>query len=72
MTMPESDTPTLEALRRIADALGVPVEQFFSASSPVGADECLHLLFRIRTEAGRKRALGALRAIVDEETEAVE
>lgn len=62
--------PDRAILKRIAEALGVPVERFFGASPPPGADECLDLWSRIKTEAGRRRALDALRTIVDEETEA--
>ena len=65
--MRKFDEPTRALLQQIADALGVPVEQFFGASLFAGADEVLHLWSRIRTEAGRTRALEAMRAIVAEE-----
>jgi transcriptional regulator with XRE-family HTH domain len=59
--------PDRAVLQRIADALGVPVERFFTGSLPVSADECLYLWSRIRTAEGRLRALEALRAIAVEE-----
>lgn len=65
--MEKYDEPARALLQQIADALGVPVEQFFGPSPSAGADEILHLWSRIRTEAGRTRALEALQAIVDEE-----
>ncbi|MCJ2051039.1 hypothetical protein [Methylobacterium sp. J-070] len=65
--MVRSAEPDRAALQRIADALGVPVERFFTDSLPVNADGCLYLWSRIRTAEGRQRALEALRAIADEE-----
>jgi transcriptional regulator with XRE-family HTH domain len=59
--------PDRAILERLADALGVPVERFFTGSLPVDTDECLHLWSVIRTAEGRLRALEALRAIAAEE-----
>jgi transcriptional regulator with XRE-family HTH domain len=66
--MEKSAAPDRAILKRIAEALGVPVERFFSDSLPVNADECLYLWSRIRTAEGRLRALEALRSIADEES----
>lgn len=67
MVISDTDTPNLAALRRIADALGVPVERFFTDTLSSGliadADECLRLWARIATEEGRRQALEALRVI---------
>jgi transcriptional regulator with XRE-family HTH domain len=65
--MDNSAAPDRAILQRIADALGVPVERFFSDSLPADADECLRLWDRIRTDEGRRRALEVLRTIADEE-----
>ncbi|TXN76585.1 hypothetical protein FV228_00070 [Methylobacterium sp. WL18] len=67
--MDNSAEPDRAILQRIADALGVPVEWFFTGSLPVDADECLHIWAKIRTEEGRRRALEALRTMADEELE---
>lgn len=64
--MDQSSEPDRAILKRIADALGVPVERFFTGSLPVDASECLRLWCLIKTEDGRLRALDALRAIADE------
>ena len=58
-------------LRQIAEALGVPIERFFTAARPAEAacrtDEVLQLWSGIRTEEGRQRALEALRTIWKQE-----
>lgn len=58
-------------LQQVADALGMPVEQFFAANahSDVVAEaaetaDCLDLWSRIRTAEGRRRVLDTLRVIV--------
>ena len=66
--MAKPTEPDWAVLQRIADALGVPVERFFTGSLPVNADECLYLWSRITTEEGRLRALEALRSIADEDS----
>jgi len=66
--MDKSAGPDRVILERIAEALGVPVERFFSDSLPVDADECLYLWSRIRTAEGRVRALEALRSIADKDS----
>ena len=69
--MGKFDDPKRDVLHSIADALGVPVEQFYSDGpaprTSTGEDDCLRLWSRIRTEEGRAQALEALQAIVDEE-----
>jgi transcriptional regulator with XRE-family HTH domain len=65
--MDKSAEPDRAILKRIGEALGVPVERFFSDSLPDNADECLYLWSRIRTAEGRLRALEALRSIADED-----
>jgi hypothetical protein len=65
--MSSSVAPNRATLERIADALGVPVEQLYAGSLPVDGDACLRLWSRIRTDEGRRRALEALRVIADEE-----
>ncbi|MCJ2050666.1 hypothetical protein [Methylobacterium sp. J-070] len=67
LIMARSAEPDRATLQRIADALGVPVERFFTDSLPVYADECLNLWSRIKTVEGRLRALEALRTIADED-----
>ena len=71
MAIPDMDTPSLAALRRIADALGVTVERFFteepSLEAVTDADACLRLWSKITTEEGRRQALKALRVIVEME-----
>lgn len=61
--------PTL--LRRIADTLSIPVEQFFTdkpfPEAAARAEECLQLWSKIATEEGRQRALEALRSIAERE-----
>lgn len=59
--------PRRALLHQIAEALGVPVERFFTGSMCTDANECLRLWSRIRTEAGRRQALEALRAIIERE-----
>ena len=67
--MKNLDEPAWAVLRKIAGALGVPVERFFAArsSSDVlsGEDECLRLWSEIKTEEGRRHALEALKAIAE-------
>ena len=58
--------PGRAILQRIADDLGVPVEQFFTSSVRSEADEYLRLWLRIKTQEGRLRALEAVRTIADE------
>lgn len=64
--------PKHAVLRKIADALGVPVEHFFtdrpSTKADATTDECLHLWGKITTEAGQRQALEALRTIADDES----
>ena len=67
--MLEPTEPNWATLQRIADALGVPVEQFLTGALPVDTEECLRLCSMIKTEEGRRRAVEALRAIVDGEAE---
>ena len=55
--MAKSARPNRAALQRIADALGVPVDRFFTDRFPVDADECLYLWSRIRTEGGTPAGL---------------
>ncbi|GLS68185.1 hypothetical protein GCM10007890_01970 [Methylobacterium tardum] len=68
--MNEMDKPDRATLRRLAEALGVPVEQFFknamSTEATADGDECLRLWLSIRTAEGRARALKMLREIVEE------
>jgi transcriptional regulator with XRE-family HTH domain len=66
--MEKSAEPDRAILKRIAEALDVPVERFFSDSLTANADECLYLWSRIRTAEGRLRALEALRSIADEDS----
>ncbi|MFK5600583.1 hypothetical protein ACFZ8E_26880 [Methylobacterium sp. HMF5984] len=63
--MEKSADPQRAILRRIADKLGVPVEQFFTGNLPLDADDCLRLWLRIKTDEGRRQALEALRAIAE-------
>ena len=65
--MDYSAEPDRAILQRIADALGMSVEQFFTGNLPVDESECLRLWNRIKTLEGRRRALEALRKIVDED-----
>ena len=69
--MKKFSSPSLVAIQRIADALGVPVEHFFSdppsESLTANADECLRLWSEIRTDEGRRQAIEALRVIVEME-----
>ncbi|MBO1021126.1 hypothetical protein IPV08_14225 [Methylobacterium sp. SD274] len=65
--MEESDKRVAALLQRIADEIGVPVQQFSTDSTLLDASECLSLWFSIRTPEGRCRALQALRAIVEDE-----
>lgn len=52
------------ALRKIAGALGVPINDLFAEEPSVrltaSEDECLRLWSEIRTEAGKQQALEAL------------
>ncbi|SFJ22769.1 hypothetical protein [Methylobacterium brachiatum] len=63
--------PGTQTLLTLADILGIPVDRFFDGEngSPATADmqECLRLWSCIRTDAGRERALTALRAIIASE-----
>lgn len=65
--MADTDRGTRAVLHRLADTLGIPVEQFFTGKPDLegtaGADECLRLWFQIATEGGRQQALAALKAI---------
>ena len=67
--MKNFDEPAWAVLRKIADALGVSVERFFTVKSPSDdssdEDECLRLWSEIKTEEGRRRALEALRTIAE-------
>lgn len=63
--MEKSADPQRAVLRRIADKLGVPVEQFFTGNLSSDADECLRLWLRIKTDEGRRKALEALRAVAE-------
>ena len=65
--MNKSAEPARAILQRIADDLGVPVEQFFTGDMLSEADEYFRLWLRIKTPKGRLRALEAVRAIADEE-----
>lgn len=65
--MKESDKRVAALLQRIADGIGVPVQQFYTDTTPLDGSECLSLWFSIRTPEGRYRALQALRAIVEDE-----
>lgn len=69
MAIPDIDTPSLAALQRIADTLGVTVERFFTEEPSLGAvtdaDACLRLWSRITTEEGRRQALKALWVIAE-------
>ena len=67
--MVKSAEPDRVILERIADALGVPVERFFTSSSSVDTEECLRLWSMIKTQEGRRRAVEALRAIADREAD---
>lgn len=69
MVMAKSAEPDRLILQRIADALSVPVDRFFTGSGPVDTDECLRLWSAIRTAEGRRRGLEALRTIAEEEAE---
>lgn len=59
--------PALVTLIKIADALGVSAECFFTQASPTvpvaSEDECLRLWSEIRTEEGRQQALAVMRVI---------
>ena len=66
--MEESEKRVAAILQRIADEIGVPVQQFSTDTTPLDASECLSLWFSIRSPEGRYRALQALRAIVEDET----
>lgn len=67
--MEYSDSSKHAALGQIADALGLPVEQFFanppSMRAGMNSDECLRLWSEIQTDEGRRQALEVLQAIVD-------
>ena len=63
--------PKQAILHSIADALGVPVEQFYGGDpalkTTTGEDDCLCVWRKIKTDDGRARALMALQSIADEE-----
>ena len=66
--MEKSNCPAQALLGRIADALGVPVENFLTKPPPekvpATTEHCLRLWAEITTEAGKQQALQALRMIV--------
>lgn len=65
--MEKAAEPDRAILQRIAEALGVSVEQFFTDTPPVNTNELLRLWSKIRTAEGHLRALEALRAIAAED-----
>ncbi len=56
-------------LRRVAEALNMPVEKFFSKEQSqircASTDECQRLWAELTTEEGRRYALQALQNIVE-------
>jgi hypothetical protein len=71
MTMDEPEGLVRARLKRIAQALDLPPDHFFTEAATHGvvaeANECLRLWGRIRTPEDRRRALEALRALAEAE-----
>jgi hypothetical protein len=69
--MRENEQAETAVLRRVADALGMTVDRFFTAAqargTDINSDECLRLWSEIATEDGRRQALEAMRAIIGRE-----
>ncbi|SFM14139.1 hypothetical protein [Methylobacterium pseudosasicola] len=69
--MSGTEKPGTQTLLTLADILGIPVDRFFTGDSgspgTAGMQECLRLWSCIKTDAGRERALTALRGIVEDE-----